>query len=289
MQTILSRYFDHSDLTSPRAYSMASFDHPFTVSTPTGNTLACILSSTQHAKPVPPANVLVLCHGFTASKSVPLMRSLSTALLARLPDGSAVARFDFSGNGESSGTFRFGNYAAEAADLRAVILHVHSLGFSVNAIAGHSKAATVVLMYAATHGDVPTIVNLAGRFAMREGLTARFGEEGMAAMQEGKALAQTLSLDDGEGRRRELSFEICWDDLSERWNMDMNVVLEAIPAATKVLTVHGTDDKVIPVHDGREIMNRLRGGRLVTLTGAGHNFRGFENAVADEMVQFLNI
>ncbi|KAJ4839277.1 hypothetical protein Tsubulata_011427 [Turnera subulata] len=39
-------------------------------------------------------------------------------------EGITAFRFDFSGNGESEGSFEFGNYRREAEDLRAVIDHL---------------------------------------------------------------------------------------------------------------------------------------------------------------------
>lgn len=42
--------------------------------------------------------------------------------------------------------------------------------------AGHSKGGTVVLMYANKYGDVENVVNLSGRFDMRQGLHLKFGK-----------------------------------------------------------------------------------------------------------------
>ena len=52
---------------------------------------------------------------------------------------------------------------------------------------GHSKGANDVLLYAARHGDVPRVVNLAGRFHLAEGMEKRFGPAMQIAMRDGEA------------------------------------------------------------------------------------------------------
>ncbi|TYG64200.1 hypothetical protein ES288_D06G089400v1 [Gossypium darwinii] len=54
-------------------------------------------------------------------------------------EGISVFRFDFAGNGESEGSFQYGNYYREADDLHAVIQHFSGESHVVSAILGHSK------------------------------------------------------------------------------------------------------------------------------------------------------
>lgn len=61
---------------------------------------------------------IVLCHGFSDHRNTPLILALAEALDAA---SFSSLRFDFSGNGDSEGTFEFGNYAKEVEDLRQVI------------------------------------------------------------------------------------------------------------------------------------------------------------------------
>lgn len=65
-------------------------------------------------------DIVVLCHGFRSSKEGRTMLSLANALTS---ENISIFRFDFSGNGESEGTFEYGNYYKEVDDLRDVILH----------------------------------------------------------------------------------------------------------------------------------------------------------------------
>ncbi|KAF3565774.1 hypothetical protein DY000_02019204, partial [Brassica cretica] len=48
-------------------------------------------------------------------------------------------RLDFAGNGESQGSFEYGNYRREAEDLRSVLQHLRGENRDISAIIGHSK------------------------------------------------------------------------------------------------------------------------------------------------------
>ncbi|KAK2358659.1 alpha/beta hydrolase domain-containing protein [Trifolium repens] len=57
--------------------------------------------------------IVILCHGLRASKEDIIMRQLAAALENA---GISSFRFDFTGNGESEGSFEFGNYWREVDD-----------------------------------------------------------------------------------------------------------------------------------------------------------------------------
>ena len=67
----------------------------------------------------------------------------------------------------------------------------------VAAVVGHSKGGDVVLLYAATHDDVPLVVNLAGRFDMQRGLVERFGAETVARVDQLGQVPQATRTDSG--------------------------------------------------------------------------------------------
>ncbi|XP_048563472.1 uncharacterized protein LOC125543995 isoform X2 [Triticum urartu] len=80
--------------------------------------------------------IVVLCHGFTASKSSGVIVDLADAIIKQ---GISVFRFDFSGNGESEGIFQYGNYRKEAEDLHSVVSYLYQEKYDVAAVVGHSK------------------------------------------------------------------------------------------------------------------------------------------------------
>ncbi|XP_057958357.1 uncharacterized protein LOC131151134 isoform X2 [Malania oleifera] len=80
--------------------------------------------------------LVILCHGFGSSKERKPMANLAAALEKQ---GISAFHFDFAGNGESEGSFQYGNYRREAEDLRAVVLYFRGEKRMITAIIGHSK------------------------------------------------------------------------------------------------------------------------------------------------------
>ncbi|XP_070038637.1 uncharacterized protein [Nicotiana tomentosiformis] len=80
--------------------------------------------------------LVIICHGFKSSKDRIPMVNLAAAFEK---EGISAFRFDFAGNGESEGSFQYGNYRREADDLRAVVEHFHEEKHFIAAIVGHSK------------------------------------------------------------------------------------------------------------------------------------------------------
>ncbi|KAJ0016610.1 hypothetical protein Pint_12035 [Pistacia integerrima] len=68
------------------------------------------------------------------------MVNLAVALAHK---GISTFRFDFSGNGESEGSFAYANYWREADDLRAIIQYFCGAYRVISAILGHSKVPNI--------------------------------------------------------------------------------------------------------------------------------------------------
>ncbi|KAL2536757.1 uncharacterized protein Fot_18148 [Forsythia ovata] len=118
--------------------------------------------------------LVIICHGFRSSKDRIPMISLAAAFEK---EGISAFRFDFAGNGESEGSFQYGNYRREADDLRAVVKHFRGDKRCVGAIIGHSKGGNAVLLYASRYNDIQTVVNIAGRCDLKRGIEGRLGED----------------------------------------------------------------------------------------------------------------
>lgn len=260
-------------------------ERPFTVTNERGEKLSCLISSAAELRAR--AKVLILCHGHTGSKRATLVTQLCSGLLNKLPPEYAVVRFDFSGNGHSDGVFQYANYTQEAIDLRAVVLAVRAMRYHVEAIAGHSKAATDVLLYAAKYADVPNLINLAGRWNMKRGIAERFGERAMHLLQNGHTLVKNSRRCGGDGTMIDFQFQLTMEQLRERLDMDMNAVVRALPHHVNVLIVHGEQDDVIPVQDGRHLHQAISNSSLVVVQHADHSFSHKETQVVDAIVSFL--
>lgn len=219
-------------------------------------------------------DLCVLCHGFRSSKESKTIRALSEALVAK---GVSTFSFDFSGNGESGGSFAYGNYWAEVEDLRAVVLYWRSQGRAVRGIVGHSKGGNIVLLYAAKYADVPKVVNVSGRFHMERGTRERFGATGLQKIQEEGG----LELSDSLG-----AYVVTRESLEERLATDMSATKD-IPHNVRVLTVHGSDDQTVPVIDANCFDRVIPSHQLEVIHEADHNFRAHRESLASIVSKFL--
>ncbi|RYR30142.1 hypothetical protein Ahy_B01g054972 isoform A [Arachis hypogaea] len=102
-------------------------------------------------------DVVVLCHGFRSTKEATSIVNLAAAFEnARI----SSFRFDFSGNGESDGTFQYGHYWKEADDLHAVTQYFRGLNRVVAAIVGHSKGMLICSLINYVTNDIIIVLLL---------------------------------------------------------------------------------------------------------------------------------
>nr|XP_043627550.1 uncharacterized protein LOC122599159 isoform X2 [Erigeron canadensis] len=125
--------------------------------------------------------VVIVCHGFRSCKDRIPMVNLATAFAN---EGITAFRFDFAGNGDSEGSFQYGNYYREVDDLQAVMQFFEHEKRSVAAIIGHSKGGNVVLFYASRFHNVHNVVNISGRFDLKRGIEGRLGKDYLQRIKE---------------------------------------------------------------------------------------------------------
>ena len=73
----------------------------------------------------------------------------------------------------------------------------------------------------------------------------------------------------------------CLQDVQERINTDMEANCKAIKQS-RVLTIHGSDDKTISVENAEEFSKWLPDNMLHVIKGADHNFQRQEHT--DELI-----
>lgn len=234
-------------------------------------TLAGILYDTGSPKAV------VLCHGYADSKNGFHLPALAKAMADK---GWSSLRFDFTGNGESEGQFRYGNYNSEAEDIRCAIEMLHSHGKQVRAILGHSKGGDTVVTYAGKYDDVPKVVNVSGRFYLDQGITPRFGKDIFDRLKKDKKVqVHDPTVTTGPTEEWTLTEE----DMDERVNHDMGKISHAIQQSS-VLTIHGGADRTIPFADAHEFAKHIKNHQLSVIEGASHNYDKPEHAT--QMIQW---
>eukprot|EP00877_Chromochloris_zofingiensis_P000608 jgi/Chrzof1/10548/Cz05g03010.t1 len=212
----------------------------------------------------------ILCHGYTSHRDSchfePLAQAFANA-------GVNTLRFDFPGNGESEGTFRFGNYLEEVDDINAAKRYLEQQrGQEVVAVVGHSKGGDDVILYAAKYDDIPMVVNVSGRFHMDKGVTARFGDDILERVKQGP-IEMTAKAEGG----RTFQWHLTKQDLDVRMGLDMKAASQSIKKS-KVLNIHGSGDTTIPVEDAHSFTDAIKGSTLHVVQGADHNFRKPEHA-----------
>ncbi|XP_010090057.2 putative uncharacterized protein YDL057W [Morus notabilis] len=221
--------------------------------------------------------IVILCHGFQATKEHRIMINVAVALEK---EGISAFCFDFSGNGESEGTFEYGNYKKEADDLHAVIEHFSGANHVISGILGHSKGGDVVLLYASRYHDVHTVVNVSGRYDLKSGIAERMGEDFMERLKE-------KGYFDVKDRKENVSYRVTEESMTERLNTDMHAACLAIDKECRVLTIHGSADEIIPVEDAFEFAKIIPNHKLRIVEGADHRYTAHLAELASIAVGFI--
>ncbi|KAL4284816.1 hypothetical protein GQ457_16G003430 [Hibiscus cannabinus] len=217
--------------------------------------------------------IVVLCHGFKSSKGDTVLVNLAAALEK---EGISVFRFDFAGYGESEGSLRFADFDREADDIRAVVQHFSGENRAVGAILGHSKGASLVLLYAAKYHDIRVIVNVSGRCDLKRDLTKDFVEK-----------IKKDGFIDIMNKKGKVDVRATEQDLMNILTFDMREACRKISKECRVLTVHGSADKINPVVDALAFAEVIRNHQLHIIEGADHRYTSHQTELVAAVVKFL--
>ncbi|KDP34090.1 hypothetical protein JCGZ_07661 [Jatropha curcas] len=221
--------------------------------------------------------LVIVCHGFQSSKERIPMANLAAAIQK---EGISAFRFDFAGNGESEGSFQYGNYRREADDLRAVVQHFCGQKRSISAIIGHSKGGNVVLLYASKYNDVHTVVNISGRFNLERGIEGRLGNDFLQRIEQNGFI-------DVKNRKGKFEYRVTKESLMDRLTTDTHAACLLIQPECRVLTVHGSMDKIVPVEDALEFAKFIPNHKLHIIEGADHEYTWHQDELASVVLDFL--
>ncbi|KAL2547912.1 alpha/beta-hydrolase superfamily protein [Forsythia ovata] len=221
--------------------------------------------------------IVVLCHGFRSSKET---RTLSNLAVTLENEGISAFRFDFAGNGESEGSFQYGNYFREAEDLRSVIEHFTGAKRTIVAILGHSKGGNVVLLYASKYHDIHAVVNVSGRYDLKRGIEERLGKDFLERITKDGFI-------DVKSSMGEVNYRVTKESLMDRLNTDMHEACLSIDEGCRLLTVHGSTDEVIPVEDALAFAKIIPNHRLHIIEGADHRYSSHQAELASVVLPFV--
>ncbi|OWM63399.1 hypothetical protein CDL15_Pgr022144 [Punica granatum] len=221
--------------------------------------------------------LVIVCHGFQSTKERIPMVNLAGALEK---EGISAYRFDFAGNGESEGSFQYGNYRREADDLRAVVQYFQEHNRLVSAIIGHSKGGNAVLLYASKHRDITTVVNISGRFNLERGIEGRLGKDYLQKIKQNGFI-------DVVNRRGKFEYRVTEESLMDRLTTDTRKACELISKECRVLIVHGSEDKIVPYQDAQEFAKVIPNHKLQIIDGADHEYTEHQNELALLVLDFI--
>ncbi|KAF3447539.1 hypothetical protein FNV43_RR12725 [Rhamnella rubrinervis] len=221
--------------------------------------------------------LVILCHGLQSTKERIPMVNLASALEK---EGISAFRFDFTGNGESEGSFRYGNYRREADDIRSIVQHFLGEDLLITAIVGHSKGGNAVVLYAAKYDKVSKVVNISGRFDLARGIEGRLGKDFLQRIKQDGYI-------DVKNKRGKFEYRVSEESLMDRLTTDTRAACLSIHQNCRVLTVHGSMDKIVPVEDAFEFDKFIPNHKLCIIVGADHEYTAHQDELASIVLDFI--
>lgn len=210
-----------------------------------------------------PEAVALFAHCFTGGKGHPAARRISRALAGR---GLAVLRYDFTGLGESEGSFADATFSTNVDDLVLAAEHLTETYGPPSLLLGHSLGGAAVLAAAPRLPDVAAVATIAAP-ADPMHVTHLFAGSLEEIRREGRAEV-TLA-----GRRFLIGHDFVADLAEQRQ-------LRRIGALGRpLLVLHSPDDELVGIEEAGKIFGAARHPRsFVALDGADHLLTGVHDA-----------
>ena len=239
-------------------------------------TLASILT-----KNLSNSDTILLCHGMFGDKN----SRLNLHLLEGLKNKWSVLRFDYEGNGESSGEWGYAEYEREIRNIADLIEYSEKkFNIKIVGIIGHSKAGAEVLIAASRKNLIKNkdccFVSLGGRLTFGKP-EKRFTKEQLEKCEkEGSFIYET------EGKK----WKIEQKSIDERKYMNPKNDVKNIDEyrRKRILHVHGTLDTSTPTEEAYVIEKEIPGAEIKWIKDANHSFVGKEDLMVKAVVEWLS-
>ena len=227
-------------------------------------------------------DTILLCHGMFGNKN----SDLNKFLLSGLKEYFSVLRFDFEGNGDSSGEWSYADYEREVRNISDIINYSENkYNIKVVAIIGHSKAGADVFIAASRpnliRNEKCCFVSLGGRLTFGKPEKRFTKEELDKCYKEGEFLWEF------KGRK----WKITQKAIEERKNMNPKKEVKNISDERKklILQVHGREDTSTPVEEAFVVEKEIPGAEVIWIEKGNHFFKGVENDMVNAVVNWLKI
>lgn len=223
------------------------------------------LAATLHLPKSPTGFGVVLGHCFTCSRHTGILRQLAGELSRA---GFVTLRFDFSGNGQSEGTFDESTYSKQISEMQTAVEIIAARGAEWIGLAGHSMGGLVAFLTAVQTDSVKAVCALASRLTGIRAIDFLSREQRAALKRTGEVFFSS------RGRSLKLTEKFFADSGS----FDPIDLLKAFKKP--MLVIHGDMDEIIPVEEAYKVRD-LSSGRvdLEIVPDADHMFSREEDRI----------
>ena len=226
------------------------------------------------------SDTILLCHGMFDDKN----SKLNLHLLEGLKNTWSVLRFDYEGNGESSGEWEYAAYEREIRNMAELIEYSEKqFNIRVVGIIGHSKAGAEVLVAASRKNLIKNkdccFVSLGGRLTFGKPEKRFTKEELEKCEKEGSVMWE------GYGKK----WKVTQKSIDERKYMNPKNDVKNIEEyrRKRILHVHGTLDTSTPTEEASVIEKEIPGAEIKWIMDANHSFVGKEDLMVKVVVDWL--
>ncbi|KAI8988774.1 tyrosine phosphatase family-domain-containing protein [Pilobolus umbonatus] len=221
--------------------------------------------------------LILVCHGVLGHKDYLFQRLLAQ----KLPYSSF--RFDFRGNGESSGEPGYANIVEDIEDIHTVADYFENQGYEIFAVIGHSRGSVAGLKFAVSRRrPLPFFINISARYKMNDNQIYRNRPEIGAGLKEHGYFMWRV-----KQRDRIVQVKVTQAEVDKFYNWS-NEHISRMSVSTCVLTIHGLQDTIVPPYNAAMIANKIPNHTLVLLPEADHNFKGKFEEVVEAACLFLS-
>ena len=206
-----------------------------------------------------PHNFVIFAHCFTCNKNFKTVRNISRSLTS---EGFGVLSLDFTGLGESEGTFSDTNFTSNIDDIEAAANYLTENHISPSLLVGHSLGGTAVIKAASRLDSVKAIATI-GSPAEPEHVT-KLLKSNISEIEK-----QGFSEVDIGGNTFKIKKQFL-DDLEEY------SISSVLPEMRKsFMFMHSPQDQIVDIENAATLFKNARHPKsFVTLDGADHLLSG---------------